>query len=386
MKNYLRSISYFLISVLWACSSPEENVSPVITIDPDQSVIAKLSEHFQGIDYILLDYPDSLPIVNAYAMVFTDDNILVESRETAAVFIFDKKGKLQRVIRNYGEGPGEFVLIDELHLRDNHIVITARPWKQLTFDFEGNLMKEVKSPPGIDRDFMGKDFNLYQYQHGEGEDRWTFQRVSGEEVQGFLPLKEGHEKFIKRGDPWGFSYDPIRNQLYIIEPNTYNIQVFDENGYWKDSISFEFGRYTFDSKKRMDLGRDYQEKRAYLQDNPKVDNLTTFTGFKDFLMLTFNLPGQGNHTVFLNNDYEVISQVKEWENDLDGMKVYNNHWAFTENEIIYQLNSRKFYQDYAATFQGKQVVVKPGNVHDFFEKNRENLKEEKLVLVALKIK
>lgn len=384
MKDYLRNIGYFLISVLCACSSPEGNVSHVITIDPDQSGIAKLSEHFESIDYILLDYPDSLPIVNAYAMVFTEDNILVESKETAAVFIFDRRGKLQRVIRNYGEGPGEYVYIDEMFVRDHRIVLHARPWKQLTFDFEGNLLEEVKLPSGSKRAYLAQDFNLYYHQQGEDGYQWTFQRFSGKEVQGYLPLKEGHETFITRGDPWGFRYDSNRNQIYMIEANTYNVQVFDESGYWKDSISFDFGRYSFDSKKRLALASDHQEKRAYLQDNPKVNDLSTFNGFTNFLVLTFNLMGQGNHAVFLNDDYKIVAQVKEWENDFDGMKVYNHHWAFTQDEIIYQLNSRKFYTDYVETFQGKKV--KQESVHDFFDQNRENLKEEKLVLVVLKVK
>jgi len=386
MKNYFRYSFFCLLSILQACNSGEEKTSNLIKIDPDQSVTAKLSEHFVGIDYILLDYPDSLPIVNAYAMVFTEDNILVESRETAAIFIFDRRGKLQRVIREYGEGPGEFVLIDDLNVNNNHIVINARPRKELTFDFEGNLLREVKLLPGTDKSFRGKDFHLHHFQQGNGDEKWTFQRVSGVDVQGFLPLKKGHETFIRKGAPWGFSFDPFRKQVYMVEPNTYNIQVFNKDGYWKDSIAFDFGKFSFDSKKRMDLATEHQERHFYLKDNSKVDNMTTFNGFRNFLMLTFHLQGMGNHTVFLNDELGVISQVNDWENDFDGMKVYNSHWAFTENETIYHLNSRTFYKDYVASFQGKKVEVKSGNVHDFFEKNREKLMEEKLVLVVLKVR
>jgi len=54
--------------------------------------------------------------------------------------------------------------------------------------------------------------------------------------------------------------------------------------------------------------------------------------------------------------------------------------------VILNINSRKFYNDYAVSFQGKNVEVKSGNVQDFFEKNREKLKEELVVLVVLKVK
>ncbi|MBS9525523.1 6-bladed beta-propeller [Litoribacter alkaliphilus] len=387
----MRSIFRFLVFAfplvcgVYACDSkPEEGVT-IISIDPDKSGRVSLSEHFGGVEYVLLDYPDSMPIVNAYNMFFADDRILVESRETAALFVFDGKGKLLNVIRSFGEGPGEIVHIDDFHIEGDRIVITGRPWKQLAFDFDGNLLEEVRLEPGYNRNFKGEDFSLFHYQYGEGEDKWTFQRVADGEVEGYIPLKDGYETFIRRGYPWGFSFDPFRKQLYFTETNTYNVQIFDDQGYWKDSVTFDFGRYSLDPKKRLELAQDHQQRRTYLEDNPRVEVLTTFNGYKGFRMLTFHLPGHGNHAVFLDDDYQVLSQVKEWENDIDGMKIYNYHWAFTEDEVIYQLNSRKFYQDYTETFNGKKVEVRPGNVHDFFEKNKEKLMEEKIVLVKLRV-
>jgi len=386
MKNLFIYVFIFSLSIPQACNSRVEKTSNLIEIDPDQSVTAKLSEYFDGIDYILLDYPDSLPIVNEYAMLITDDNILVESRETAAVFIFDRRGKLQRVIREYGKGPGEFVLIDGLHVKDERIVIYARPSKQLIFDFEGRLLEENKLELEVDGVYLGKDFNLYHSQHGDGEEKLTFQRVSEGKVHGYLPLKDGYEALIKSSNPWGFRFDSFRERLYYTESHSYNVQMFDKNGYWQESISFDFGRYNIEDKKRLQLANDHQLRQEYFDKNVKVKEVNTFNGFSNYMLATFHLPGQGNHSVFLDNDHQVISQVKEWENDFDGMKVYNHHWAFTDNEIIYQLNSSTFYKQYAASFQGKQVEVKPGNVHDFFEKNREKLKEDMVVLVVLKVR
>lgn len=320
-------------------------------------------------------------------MQLTDDRILVESRERAALFIFDRGGNLQNVIREYGEGPGEFVLIDELYVRDNRICIHSYALKKwLTFNFEGNFLEEGKIPTSFNKSYIDKDFNLYFFQRGHKEEKWTFMREADEKDTSYLPLKKGYESFISKGDPWGFNFDSFRDKLYFVEPHTYNIQVFDKNGYWKDSISFNFGQYNFDTQKRLSLAKDYREMQNYLQNNPKVENMTTFYGFENFLITSYNIPGQGNQTLFLDNDHSVISIVKEWENDMDGMIVYNALWAFTKKEVIYHLNSRTFYRDYVKTFSGKQVKINPGNVHDFFDRNKEKLKDEKLVLVVLKVK
>jgi hypothetical protein len=108
--------TFLLIPILISCESETKGDAKILQVDVSAAQKGKISDHFESIEYILLDYPDSLPIVGLYKMILTKDKIFVESRETAAVFIFDRKGNLQNVIRDYGDGPGQFRLIDDMFL------------------------------------------------------------------------------------------------------------------------------------------------------------------------------------------------------------------------------------------------------------------------------
>jgi len=158
-------LSFLFVPMLISCGSNEESDGKIVKIDVDSARKGKISDHFQSVEYILLDYPDSLPIVNLAKMIITEDRILVESRETAAVFVFDRKGNLHNVIRNYGEGPGQFVLIDDMFLEGDLVRIHNHYLKKyLVFNFDGSLIEEGKLEEIGDRSFVGKDFSLFQFQ------------------------------------------------------------------------------------------------------------------------------------------------------------------------------------------------------------------------------
>jgi len=45
-------------------------------------------------------------------------------------------------------------------------------------------------------------------------------------------------------------------------------------------------------------------------------------------------------------------------------------WTQTPDQIFYQINSRQFFNDYVETFNDQEVEKIPGNIHDFFSKNK----------------
>lgn len=50
------------------------------------------------------------------------------------------------------------------------------------------------------------------------------------------------------------------------------------------------------------------------------------------------------------------------------------------------MDSRAFFNEYVKTFQGQKVDAKNSKLHRFFDEKKEALKEEKLVLVRIKLK
>jgi len=389
------AIWFFVLAIIFAgCSEKESDTSLVqlVQIDLSEAREAKLSEFFESINYTLLDYSDEKPIVNAYKVVVTDGEYFVESRVTAEVFVFDKSGQLKNIIGQFGDGPGEIRLIDGLFVYGDTIRIDSEyANKYVLFTKDGEFIQEGKlsyQAPAI----YEKDFGLYYFQHGQGLEQWTYIRQDKNEtggpqtpVTGYLPVRDGFEKFLAFSGYDGFLKDPQNGEFFYNEPNDYSVQNFDSDGYLKSTIRFDFGTYNWPLEKRLELAGKGRERNDYLKENMVVSGIYDFYPFQSFYFIS---TGTYNHTywVFMDKNFESMDIIKVWENDLDGMKLRKLTWTKSADELIYQLDSRTFFNDYVAAFNGKSVAIKSGNVHEFFEKNKAKLQEEKMVLVSYKLK
>jgi hypothetical protein len=118
-KNSMRNLLIILFStILISCDEKNQNNPEKIEIDLNESKESFLSEKFEDIEYILLDYQDSLPIVQPYSIIFHKDLIFVNDRILENLFVFSSNGKVLKVIKSTGTGPKEFIyeLIDNLIL------------------------------------------------------------------------------------------------------------------------------------------------------------------------------------------------------------------------------------------------------------------------------
>lgn len=384
---------FILVSGLLGCGEKkaDKKLEQLVQIDLSEAREAKLSEFFESINYTLLDYSDEQPIVNAFKVVVTEDAYFVESRETAKVFVFDKVGKLQNTIGELGDGPGEIRLVDGLFVYGDTVRIDSEyANKYVLFSRQGEFIKEDKLSHRASAIYE-QNFNLFYFQHGEGSEQWTYIREDknvldqGQSIKGYLPLSEGFDKFLGFNGYDGFMKDPQTGEFFYNEPNDYVVQNFDSDGYLKRTIRFDFGKYNWPLQKRIELAGKGRERNDYIKENPVVSGVYEFYPFESYYFIT---TGTYNDTywVLMDKNFESIDIIEEWKNDFDGMKLRKLTWAKSADEIISRLDSRKFYNDYVAAFNGKSVEIKSGNVHEFFEKNREKLQEEKMVLVTYKLK
>lgn len=198
-------------------------------------------------------------------------------------------------------------------------------------------------------------------------------------------MRKGFDRFYSFGELNGFLKDPTNGEIYFAEHYDYLVQNFDSDGYLKKTIRFDFGKNNWEINSRLELARSGQERQDYLAENQVVQSIGAFFPFKDKFFMSFRMKMK-NYWVFMDKSFENLNVIHDWENDLDLMKLDYWTWTKTEDEIIYQKSSRGFFNDYKAAFNGKSVLSKPGDVHHFFEENREKLQEEKIVLISLKLK
>ena len=129
-----------------------------------------------------------------------------------------------------------------------------------------------------------------------------------------------------------------------------------------------------------------EECVSYAMENNIVQHINSFFPFKNKIFVHFFSGIRNSHFLFLDNNFDVIYHVDELENDFDGMKLNLWSWAYSENEIVYYEESGRFYNDYVETFKDTSKTMENGGIHDFFRNNKEKLKEEKHVLVVMKVK
>ena len=93
-----------------------------------------------------------------------------------------------------------------------------------------------------------------------------------------------------------------------------------------------------------------------------------------------------HHFLMLDRNMNVFYQCIDPKNDLDEMTIGGVPWTYHENKIYFIVNSNTFYNQYIQKFSGQNVEIKPGNVHDFFQKNQEKLKDDQTVMVSLELR
>lgn len=139
MKRIVFILTMFVCSCSEKVASDQELVT--IEIDLDQSVEGKLSDHFEKPEYIILDYPDSNPVINLYNVVFRDGLIFIRDNRSHNLFVFDEEGQVVNTINANGMGPGEYIQMDDFQVTEDRIFIQdTHLQKQLEFDRNGEFI------------------------------------------------------------------------------------------------------------------------------------------------------------------------------------------------------------------------------------------------------
>ncbi|ERM84891.1 hypothetical protein P872_22790 [Rhodonellum psychrophilum GCM71 = DSM 17998] len=68
------------------------------------------------------------------------------------------------------------------------------------------------------------------------------------------------------------------------------------------------------------------------------------------------------------------------------MSIYKIPWSFTENEVVYLSRTSNFYNDYINVFANQKVQLGNSDVHSFFNKYGDKLKDDNWMLIKLRVK
>ena len=385
MKRIVFKLTMFVCSCSEKVASDQELVT--IEIDLDQSVEGKLSDHFEKTEYIILDYPDSNPVINLYNVVFRDGLIFIRDNRSHNLFVFDEEGQVVNTIYANGMGPGEYIQMDDFQVTEDRIFIQdTHLQKQLEFDRNGEFIKEIKNSYQNTNFYVADTYSIYFMSYKTDFQGYNFvRRDNSTDVEEFFYKIDKPLEYIVRVDNLnGFKEIESKGLLYFSMPHATKVVFIDKfSGFLKDTYFFDFGKHNVADEKRGFEKRE--ELKVLVRDRKLVSRIDLIHSYLDKYVLFVRQGLDQRHYIFMDHDFNIINQWKNLENDIDGMP-YVFPWTGTDDHLVFRFHSSNFFNKYVELYGNKKIKIMKGNIHAFFQMNKQRLKEDTWVLVKLKFK
>lgn len=379
----------FISFVFSGCNHSSQNKhsdQTIIDIDLDKSGEGNLSDLFEGITYTLLDPGDDEVLVRPFKFIFFDSLIMVEDRDLRNIHLYTRDGSLLHVFKAKGRGPGEFNQPDDYQIKNGQMIIKDLTLsKFIAFDLTGKLLWEQKTEI-LSKNFLLVNNGMLHYMNHQAsidDSNFYYIQANGE-AQGRVPIRPGYGIFSFTENN-GFIQDLIRQQIFFKIPNTNEVAVFNYEGELEKTLLFDVGKYLLPDALKIEYTKSGVLREKIVEGN-FVQYVSAFFPFKNQYFLSLEQGQNTNHMILLDDQFNVIFQANKFANDLDGMKIRGIPWTFSEDEVIFQISSNNFYNDYIEKFKGQKISITSGSVHDFFDQNKEKLLDDQRVLVAMKVK
>ncbi len=116
MKNIVGIL--ILIAVLISCGSRsklnEDKEACVFKVEVEKALPIDVKSEIDSFSIFNIRTSDSLQIGRISKILFHDDKMIITDAITNNLYIFNRNGKLLNKISNIGNGPGEYVRIDDV--------------------------------------------------------------------------------------------------------------------------------------------------------------------------------------------------------------------------------------------------------------------------------
>ncbi|MCH6201495.1 6-bladed beta-propeller [Aquiflexum sp. LQ15W] len=373
-------------TILISCGHENQNTPERIDLNLKESKTSFLSENFEGIEYILLDYQDFLPMVQPYNFIFYKNYIFVNDRILENIFVFSSNGKVLKVIKSTGTGPQEFIQINDFQIfKDQILIKDNRLMKIIAFDFDGNFKFEMKEDLPSYNFYLSEEFTTHFMNNDLSGEGFNFLvKTKGNVIDKQVKIKEGMVG-NKMAVSTGFKKNNFKNEVVFTIPFSYEIALFDTLGKYKKTIEFDLKDTGIDLDKRVELmngALDY----TIVKEEGLTEMITSFYPFDRQYFAFFERGGNEFNYVFLDENFKVTSQSNSLKNDIDGMTIRNVPWTSTNEHLVFQINSNEFLDDYNKKFDKAEKKFPNASIHEFISKNSHLLDQDKTVLVLLKVK
>ena len=202
MKNIVGIL--ILIAVLISCGSRsklnEDKKTCVFKVEVEKALPIDVKSEIDSFRFLILETSDSLQIGRISKILFHDDKMIITDAITNNLYIFNRNGKLLNKISNIGNGPGEYVRIDDViidYVLKYIVVLDGIQKKMITYSMAGKYINEFTfqtehAPMHFGQ--INEDLYAFDYQRHSNDSLWKYNLVvssleTGSEKQKYLPYE-----------------------------------------------------------------------------------------------------------------------------------------------------------------------------------------------------
>lgn len=385
MKSLLSKVFFSLL--VFGCSVDIPNDS-AFNIDLSKSEKIKASSFIESIKYVLVNYSDSLPIVQPYRMEIHKGKIYIEDNSLNNLFVVNNLGEVDFVIKSTGEGPGQFKYIDDFQVGENEIIIKDTQLnKFIFFNHHGEFIREQYAKNKALNFYYGSNFILHFFNNRLDPGKFNFVRESLEngKIKNYYLVRSGYEYKVLSLEN-SFSYNSFTKKIFLTIPYSYDIAFFDISGNLENIRTFDFGVNSLDDENRLGYKNGRFISRPEVEGENYVEMINQFFSFtqSNYMFVTNGL--KEKHMIIFDRDFNIVKQANKIVNDIDGMPIGNFPRWQSDSQLVQKRLSTYFLNDYLNNQKDILEKFPDSKIHDFVKNHREKLEKDWLVLVFWQLK
>ena len=346
--NYLNKITkiLFFLCLLFSCNNKNErdrSESDLVIIDVSVDNVEKLDykDLFSAYTAIPLETNDESLIATISKIYVTDEYIIIFDSKIATILLFLKNGNFVRRIGQKGNGPNEYLFLNDIFYDSKTQMIYAHERFQqriFLYDLFGNFHKKTQASEYHFNSFCKSDVGFWIYSCVKPNDKEEgynltlleddLQQQKGE----FFPQKEFinavfSSTFTCDEDGIPYFFYPTSNIIYQLKQN--KPKPYFRIDFGEKTMPYEKIKKLTDHKAYADLIAD----RKYLGaiDNFFINQTICCFTFRES---GYNIPAKA-YTCFItlsNNKFNIFSASSIQSFDFP---VWNHPIGITSNSIIY---------------------------------------------------
>lgn len=182
----IKHLLFALPLLLCSCNENKQpscfHIDLTTVMDTDARKIP-LNEWAKNVRFIPLETNDNI-LIKYISMVYQKEDKLLVSHGGNRISVFDREGKYLHDIGSKGEGPTDFVGINNVTLHNDLIYIHETRNRIKAYDWQGRFVKKMELPERVDGliTFDGKEEMLAYVPNLSGDEPLRFYRMNGEKV------------------------------------------------------------------------------------------------------------------------------------------------------------------------------------------------------------